>query len=1327
MNDIPPELLHRLLSVRSEAELHQLLRAHPELASVLSQLARRMETSRRPLTLQSHPVYQLAAAVAQSQLSLEAALAQAQTLRGLSETDLQRMDAYIGDLAGQRLQEAHLLALINDAAAQTASPLTRFLCAYKVGMTHLRRREASQAAQALTRAVALAEEAGNEEGKANTLNSLGLAYNTLGQVNRAIACYQESIALSRQIGFRAGEGNALGNLGVAYYEQGYFEEAISYYRQALPISREIGDRGGEACDLGSLGNAYRDMGRYAEALTSFQEALAISRQIGDRWREGEILGNIGLTYYFADELEQAIEALEQGLTISRETGNRQDVSNILGNLGNAYRDLGQVERAIGYYQQALEDATELGYWRGVGYHLSNLGLAYNLLGQVRESISYYQRALEIGRQLGDRVGQSSRLGRIGCAYHKLGEVRQAIEYYQEALALARELDSQSDQTLCLSNLALASFDLREPAQAIDYYQQALALVQAAGDAQREGEVLCGLGSACCASGQLQEGIHHLEAALDIGRRQQEMHLQAVTLGNLSIAWYGQGHLDRALEYGSRAFQVCQTLEDQPLQGRVLVNLGRVYRDVGNLTQAVEYLQEGLHLLRRAGDELLSGRAHGHLGLAYHQAGVLDRAIEAYQQALEDARRRGDRLDEGVWFTLLGDALRVRGDREQALQTYQEALAINRQVANVEASCQSLYGLGLIYAYRDHNDERAAACFEEAIELAERWGRNMPGLELQLRQAADWGMLYQEMTLCALRQGRYRQAWAYTERQKARLLREWLAQVDALPGEVPTELAAEYWHLLNRAEKARLATRIAGLSAAFYTAALADDTGETLAGRARLDVGVAGEPPDDESLPALSVEMEQLVERIRQFVPGFEAPSPLEDWRPESLASLLPEKGGTALVTFNVTHRGSIAFILHREQVEPGESPPSADEWVPLPALSGPVGKPNLEVVSVPGFTREDLDWTLIKREREVALRAVVSEDYLRITEPQGRAVGGWLVDYYRFQNEQSGEARERWLVTMTETVHMLYEELLRPVVERLDALGIQCLILVPSLGLHLLPLHIASPKDAREHALLDDYEISYAPSALVWRHCQEREAKARGECLVAAANPTGDLHFAEYEVKSIQTQFPPEKRTIFWRDEADRESVLSQAEGAGYLHFACHGLFDLVDPLESQLSLADGDLTLREILGRLRLSCARAVVLSACETGVSEFRELADEAISLPAGFLMAGAPAVVASLWAVNDLSTALFMERFYRNLLTDQQNFPTALRAAQFWLRGVKAGELAARFDAERRKPDDERIMPYEQASVAWRRFVAMKPDKCPFAHPYYWAAFTFSGASV
>jgi CHAT domain-containing protein len=126
-----------------------------------------------------------------------------------------------------------------------------------------------------------------------------------------------------------------------------------------------------------------------------------------------------------------------------------------------------------------------------------------------------------------------------------------------------------------------------------------------------------------------------------------------------------------------------------------------------------------------------------------------------------------------------------------------------------------------------------------------------------------------------------------------------------------------------------------------------------------------------------------------------------------------------------------------------------------------------------------------------------------------------------------------------------------------------------------------------------------------------------------------------------------------------------------------------------------------------------------------DVREMLDEYVGLPTSFLAAGVPAVVSSLWAVEDLSTMLLMERFYRHHLREGLHPREALRSAQFWLRDVTCGELADRFEAERKKPEGERVLPYEKASAAWRFFAPREPSERPYAHPRHWAAFLYAGA--
>ena len=164
--------------------------------------------------------------------------------------------------------------------------------------------------------------------------------------------------------------------------------------------------------------------------------------------------------------------------------------------------------------------------------------------------------------------------------------------------------------------------------------------------------------------------------------------------------------------------------------------------------------------------------------------------------------------------------------------------------------------------------------------------------------------------------------------------------------------------------------------------------------------------------------------------------------------------------------------------------------------------------------------------------------------------------------------------------------------------------------------------------------------------------------------------------------------------------------------------------MRSGLVLANGEtLTLADIISQLDLNTSRLVTMSACETGLTEFQQSPDEYIGLPAGFMQAGAPGIISTLWAVDDLSTMLLMERFYTNHLSGM-SLPVALQKAQLWLRDVTAGNLTKRFDEERNKTDHECIMSVEDAKKAWERFDSMEPDVQPFSNPLYWAAFTYTG---
>jgi CHAT domain-containing protein len=122
-----------------------------------------------------------------------------------------------------------------------------------------------------------------------------------------------------------------------------------------------------------------------------------------------------------------------------------------------------------------------------------------------------------------------------------------------------------------------------------------------------------------------------------------------------------------------------------------------------------------------------------------------------------------------------------------------------------------------------------------------------------------------------------------------------------------------------------------------------------------------------------------------------------------------------------------------------------------------------------------------------------------------------------------------------------------------------------------------------------------------------------------------------------------------------------------YIHFATHGLLNSEHPELSGILLSafdesgkrqNGFLQLHEVYN-LRLS-ADLVVLSACQTALG--RDIRGEGlVGLTRGFMYAGVPRVLASLWQVDDAATADLMREFYKAMLTEGMRPAEALRIAQ------------------------------------------------------------------
>lgn len=189
--------------------------------------------------------------------------------------------------------------------------------------------------------------------------------------------------------------------------------------------------------------------------------------------------------------------------------------------------------------------------------------------------------------------------------------------------------------------------------------------------------------------------------------------------------------------------------------------------------------------------------------------------------------------------------------------------------------------------------------------------------------------------------------------------------------------------------------------------------------------------------------------------------------------------------------------------------------------------------------------------------------------------------------------------------------------------------------------------------------LTTIPNLKIWSLIDKSPVNT-GSALVIG-NPMGgdDLIHAEEEAQQIAKLFGT-KALI--GAKATKEAILRCLPEANIAHFATHAYFSLKNPLDSGIILADGVLTIREIID-LNIHL-KLLVLSACETGMNSSLG-GDEMAGFAQGFILAGARSMLVSLWKVDDQSTGALMAFFYNKWINRNANNAEALSYAMAEIR--------------------------------------------------------------
>ncbi len=1047
----------------------------------------------------------------------------------------------------------------------------------------------------------------------------------------------------------------------------------------------------------------------------------------------------------AENIEISIATYEIVLSVRSFEINPEGWAKTQNHLGNAYLDrirgekANNIERAITSYTAALKVYTRNAFPEQWAMTQNHLGNAYysrikeERADNIERAIASYTAALEVYTRDAFPKNWAGTQNNLAVAYsHRIkgdwaDNIEMAIAFYTAALEVCI-CDAFPEQWAMTQNNLAVAYKNRVRGDRADNIEMAITSYTAALEVRTRDalpEDWAGtqnnLGSAYYSrirgerAENIERAIASYTAALEVYSRDAFPKQRAMTQNNLGNAYRvrirgdSADNIERAISYLSAALEV-YIREAFPEQWAMTQNnLAIAYENrvrgdrADNIERTIGSYTVALEVYTREAFPEQWAMTQNNLALAYSDRIMEDRAdniesaIACCTSALEVRNR--DALPQDWATTQHSLAIfysrRIRGERadniEIAISYFSAALEVYTRKAFPQSYADTLFNLGL--AYREvPNLQLAHDTFADAINTVEFLRSQIhSGDESKQKLAEEWNELYRNMVEVCIELKNYTAAIEYAERSKARNLVELLATRDLYPkGDIPETVINELSRLRREIDAEQRRVDIEQTNR--------NSNGGTISGERSHQIdNLQTTIRDQTNLTQLRQQLNELIARdITPIDRNFVLTQEVKGISYNEIQSLTAEN--TAILQWYITNDRLLAFIITPES--------------PTPIV-----------------------WQSSKTDL--------------------KALDNWFNKYLKDYQKN----KTKWQQNLANRLQSLADILhLNDLVERVPK---QCsqLILIPHRGLHLFPLHALpisretwlrfnsetpSPEPTNP-CLLDCFKqgVRYAPSCQLLQQAQRRE-RPNFTHLFAVQNPTKDLQFTDIEVQAIRQNFRPENQDILIQNNAQKSAIDdSRLSIAHCAHFSCHGYFNFQQPLLSALLLADSELlppvpaesnpnryqplkngnildldkclTLADIFALDFREC-RLVVLSACETGISDFSSISDEYISLPSGFLVAGSSSVVPTLWAVNDLSTSLLMIEFYQNLKAGL-SVALALNKAQLWLRDATRIELQAW----------TKTLPLRRVARATLYDMLEKissKEIRPFQSPYYSAAFCSVG---
>ena len=820
--------------------------------------------------------------------------------------------------------------------------------------------------------------------------------------------------------------------------------------------------------------------------------------------------------------------------------------------------------------------------------------------------------------------------------------RGAIEKWEAARTLAGEQNDLSTKTLALSFLGSTYTRLGELDQAVTAYLEVLPLYRQQGDRNSEANILTTLAQVYARLGKYQEAIDTYQTARSIWVEIDYRTGEAIALNDLGAVFAQLGDAERALTLYEEARVIATQVSDgEGYEASILLNVAAAYSQLEQYQQAQETYDRVLAIWEQLEGENTTqltvtrkkAATLNNLGYTLRASGQDSEALITYERALSLWQQVGDRRGAASTLTNIGVSYANLGDPTEAFDYYERALPLRQQVGDRRGEAETLYRMAQVERERG-NTQAALDRIQGAIEIIEtlRSRTNIASEGLRTRYFGTVQDLYEfyiDLLMELHRQepdaGYDEQALHASERTRTRTLLELLGEtgIDIRQGVAPQ----------LRDRERSLQQQINGLAQRQTTLLGGEHTEEQAA-------EIATE------LQRLFGELDSVRGEIRRLSPSYAA---LTQPQPLDLAGMQKQvlDDDTLLLQYFLGTERSYLWAVSSDSMTSYELPPQGD-------IEGAVR--NLRTVMTSARQRQRPE--KVAQVTQALSEMVVMPAADRIKEFDRLAVAADGVLHYApisaltiSAADYTPLAIEREIVNLPSASALAA---MREQVEKRD--------LAPKTIAVIADPVFGGEDDPRLQNLFDPEEEQIADLT-------------DDPLLVASARDVGlgvpptRLPGTEREAQTIAALMPEDAQLL----EAigfDANRAIATSEELGQyqiVHFATHGFFNSINPGLSGLVLSLLDRSRIPQNGFLRLHDiynldlpAELVVLSACQTGLGKTIQ-GEGMVGLTRGFMYAGVPRIVVSLWSVDDRGTAALMSAFYRQMLQEDLSPSAALQAAQ------------------------------------------------------------------